>query len=46
MDKFDRIFALHTALSSARLPVSKKTLEQKLECAHATVERIIQEMRL
>ena len=46
MDKFDRIYALHTALAGARLPVSKKTLEEKLECSHATVERIIHEMRL
>ena len=46
MDKFDRIYALHTELSSARLPVSKKTLEEQLECSHATIERIIQEMRL
>ena len=46
MDKLDRIYALHTELANARLPVSKKTLEEKLECTHATVERIIRDMRL
>jgi len=46
MDKFERIYALHTELANARLPVSKKTLEEKLECTHATVERIIRDMSL
>jgi len=46
MDKFDRIYALHTLLASARVPVKKSIIEERLECAHATVERIIKEMRL
>lgn len=46
MDKFDRIYALHTLLSSKRYPVSKKIIEQQLECSHSTVERIIHDMRL
>ena len=46
MDRFDRIFAVHKALSSARLPVSRRRLEEKLECTAATVKRIIRNMRL
>jgi len=46
MDKFDRIYALHTLLTHARLPVAKTTIENHLECSHATVERLISEMRL
>ncbi len=46
MDKFDRIYALHSLLARARVPVKKSTIEEKLECSHATVERIIKEMRL
>lgn len=46
MDKFDRIYALHTLLSNSRSPISKSAIQHKLECSHATVERIIQEMRL
>ncbi len=46
MDKFDRIYALHTLFAHARVPVKKSTIEERLECAHATVERIIKEMRL
>jgi len=46
MDKFDRIYALHTLLSHARLPVTKTTIEEELECSHATAERLIKDMRL
>ena len=46
MDKFDRIYALHSVLSTARIPVAKSLLEEKLECSHATIERIIKVMRL
>lgn len=46
MDKFDRIYALHSVLSNARIPVPKSLLEEKLECSHATIERIIKVMRL
>ena len=46
MDKFDRIYALHTLFTNARYPVSKSTIEEKLECSHATAERLIKEMRL
>jgi len=46
MDKFDRIYSLHTLLSHARLPVAKATIERELECSHATAERLIKDMRL
>ena len=46
LDKFDRIYALHALLSHARCPVAKAVIEQELECSHATVERIIKDMRL
>ena len=46
MDKFDRIFALHTLLSQARLPVPRKKIQEQLECSRATAERILSEMRL
>jgi len=46
MDRFDRIFELNRILSSARYPVSRRHLEQALECSRATVKRLIEEMRL
>jgi predicted DNA-binding transcriptional regulator YafY len=46
VDLFDRIFRAHSLLRSARVPVSHRTLEEKLECSRATVTRIIKEMRL
>jgi proteasome accessory factor C len=46
MDRFDRIFELNRILQSARYPVSRKRLEQELECSRATVKRLIEEMRL
>lgn len=45
MDRFQRIFALHRVLSNSRYPVSRTTLEEKLECSKSTIERIIAEMR-
>lgn len=46
MNLFDRIYALHRELSRARHPVSKRTLEERLECSPATIKRIIRDMRL
>lgn len=46
MNLFDRIYALHGELSRARRPVSKRGLEERLECSPATVKRIIRDMRL
>jgi predicted DNA-binding transcriptional regulator YafY len=46
VDRFDRIFELNRILQSARQPVSRRRLEEKLECSRATVKRIIEDMRL
>ncbi len=46
MDRFDRIFELNRILQAARRPVSRKRLEDELECSRATVKRIIEDMRL
>jgi len=46
MDRFDRIYDLHKILSVSRYPVSRKKLEDELECSRATVKRIIESMRL
>ena len=45
MDRFDRIYSLHALLVNARHPVSRKQLEQKMECSQATIERTIEDMR-
>lgn len=45
MDRFKRVFRLHSVLSKARLPVPRRTLEEKLECSTATIKRIIMDMR-
>ncbi|MEA3274382.1 MAG: WYL domain-containing protein [Pseudomonadota bacterium] len=46
MDRFDRIFELNRILQSARHPVSRRRLQEELECSRATVKRIIDDMRL
>jgi predicted DNA-binding transcriptional regulator YafY len=46
MDRFDRIYDLHKILSVSRYPVSRKKLEEELQCSRATVKRIIESMRL
>ena len=45
MDKFDRIFRLHSILSGRRTPISLPALADRLECSRATVFRIIASMR-
>jgi len=45
MDKFDRIFQLHSILSSRRTPISAQAIANKLECSRATVFRIIAAMQ-
>lgn len=45
MNRFNRIYALHRCLGQARRPVSRRRLEEQLECSTATVKRIIQDMR-
>ncbi len=46
MDRLQRIYKLHQAISSRRFPVACQTLQAELECSRATVNRIILEMRL
>lgn len=46
MDRLQRIYKLHQAISSRRHPVSCHVLQNELECSRATVKRVIQEMRL
>jgi proteasome accessory factor C len=46
MDRFDRIFELNRILQGARRPVSRRRLEEELQCSRATVKRIIEDMRL
>jgi len=46
MDKFDRIYALHSLFSSHRYPISMQTIMDKLECkGEATVKRLIRTLR-
>jgi predicted DNA-binding transcriptional regulator YafY len=45
MDKFDRIFHLHTILSGRRTPIPLEDLTARLECSDSTVHRIIAMMR-
>ncbi len=46
MDRFDRIFELNRLLQSARHPVSRRKIEETLECSRATAKRIVEDMRL
>ncbi|AKH38887.1 MULTISPECIES: helix-turn-helix transcriptional regulator [Nitrosomonas] len=46
MDHLQRIYKLHQILTNCRFPVSRKTLEARLECSPATVKRLIDELRL
>ena len=38
MDRLQRIYKLHQAVSSRRHPVSSQTLQDELECSRATVK--------
>lgn len=44
MDRFDRYYALHSMLRSARRPVPGKVLQEKLQCSRATLHRVIEKM--
>ena len=46
MDRLQRIYKLHQVFAAHRLPVPHCVLQEKLECSRATVNRIIEEMRL
>ncbi len=45
MAKFESITLLYKALKEARYPLTKKQLQEKLECSAATVERYLTELR-
>jgi proteasome accessory factor C len=45
MDKFDRIFQLHTLLHSTRFPVALETINTELECSERTSRRVIALLR-
>jgi predicted DNA-binding transcriptional regulator YafY len=46
LDRLQRIYKLHNLIISHRQPVPHSLLQEKLECSRATINRIIQEMRL
>lgn len=45
MNKFDRIYELHTLLHSRRYPIAMRELEERMECSRPTVKRIIRKLR-
>ncbi len=45
MDKYDRIFQLHRALTGRRTPVSAEDLQTRLGCSRATLFRIMAFLR-
>ncbi len=45
MAKLAHVLELHKILASHRLPVSRKSLEEKLECSRPTIIRLIEDMR-
>ena len=46
MDRLQRIYKLHQVVSAHRLPVPHHILQERLDCSRATVNRVIEEMRL
>ncbi len=46
MEKLQRLYRLHHFLNDCRYPVPLKVLQGKLECSRATINRLIQELRL
>lgn len=45
MDKFDRIYQLHSLLDGRKTPVPMEDLKLRLECSESTVFRIIKAMK-
>lgn len=45
MDKFDRVYQLHSILSGRKTPISLNDLMDRLECSKATVFRLINTMK-
>jgi proteasome accessory factor C len=45
MDKFDRIFQIHSILANRRTPIDPESLRARLECNRSTMYRLIGEMK-
>lgn len=45
MDKFDRIYQLHSILRGRRTPISRDDLMRRMECSQPTVYRLIRILR-
>lgn len=45
MDKFDRIYTLHTLFSKAREPLSSSAIGQQLDCSVETAQKLLKEMQ-
>jgi len=45
MKHIDKIFKLHNILRDRRTPITGKAIDEQLECAHATRERVINYLR-
>jgi len=43
VDKFDRIYQLHQALSARRTPIAIEDLMQRLECSRPSAFRLLRE---
>lgn len=46
MDRFDRIYGLHQLLKDRRTPISRRRLQEELDCSRATIGRLIEDMRV
>ncbi|WP_459867658.1 helix-turn-helix transcriptional regulator [Endothiovibrio diazotrophicus] len=45
MDRFKRIYQLHKLLVGAHVPVSRRRIEEELECSQATFKRVRDDLR-
>jgi predicted DNA-binding transcriptional regulator YafY len=45
LDKFDRIYTLHTLLRARRTPIAREELMRRLECSEPTIYRLVGIMR-
>ncbi|MBV5330266.1 MAG: HTH domain-containing protein, partial [Chlorobium sp.] len=45
MNQFDRIYTLHALFLSHRYPISRSTLEARMECSWPTIKRALKKMR-
>lgn len=45
MQRYDRIYAIHKIFINRRTPISRRDLQERLECSRATVGRTIEELR-